>query len=268
MVTPQQIDIYLQRVPPLPESLQKSLNALEKGNLAAAAKAAASDAGLIGYLKRVVNSAAYGFRNRVNDPAQIFSALGVERAKELLYAYMVSRIAPEKWRYFALSNDDFTHFQTALMHKWEMLVRHESADEKFLSAAAVMSGGLVVADAVFGEHASDVALLRESGDYDLDTILERVSHLRFEQLVAVIAKKWEVDEDVIRLVRLAFGNLSCMEAKGDDTLCRLARLLHLLLFYELSRPIMLEAGANAFISFNPEFATPALETFENVIGIE
>ena len=265
MVTPKKIAEYIESVPPLPETIKKTVDALQKGELNVAAKIAAADPALIDYLKRVVNSAAYGFRTELKDASQIFSALGIERAKQLLYAYMVMLIAPKEWLYFTLDSNDFTKFQTTLMHRWEKIVKDQSVDEKYLSAAAIMSAGLVVADAIFGDHASDVALLRESGDYDLDTILERVSHLRFEQLVAKIAEKWEIDEDVKRLVIMAFGKEAC---DPNEALCRLARLLHLLLFFELSRPMMLDAGANVFIAFNPEFSDPVFEIFQNIVGLE
>ncbi|WP_456452293.1 HDOD domain-containing protein [Hydrogenimonas sp.] len=263
MVTPQQIAEYIQKVPPLPETLRETLAALEAGELAAAAKRAAADPALLHYLKQVVNSAAYGFRNELSDAGQIFSALGTERAKQLLYAYMVSLLAPKEWNYFTMDTQTFRNFQTGLMSKWERIVKALGAEEKYLSAAAIMSAGLVVADAIFGDHASEVALIRESGDLDLDTILERVSRLNFEKLVTTIAEKWEVDPEVAKLVGLAFGREACEEGR----LCELARLLHLLLFYELSRPAMMDAGANAFIAFNPEFSEPVLERFQEIVEI-
>ncbi|BBG64997.1 hypothetical protein NNO_0294 [Hydrogenimonas sp.] len=264
MVTPQQISEYMKRVPPLPEALSRSLKSLAEGDLAAAARAASADPALIRYLKDVVNSAAYGFKQELKEPMQIFSALGIQRARQLLYAYMVNSVAPEKWGYFALEREEFGNFQLSFMRKWEKIVSAENFDERFMSAAAVMSAGLIVADAIFADRASDVALIRESGDFDLDTILERVSSLNFERLVATIAEKWEVQSDIVRLVSLAFGKEEC----DGDELCRAARFLHLLLFYELSRPRMLEAGANSFISFNQEFATPVLERFEEIVGVE
>ncbi|WP_456403670.1 HDOD domain-containing protein [Hydrogenimonas sp.] len=264
MVTPQQIGEYLKRVPPLPEALRGTLQKLEEKELSEAAKAASADPALMHYLRQVVNSAAYGFKQELKDPMQIFSALGIQRAKQLLYAYMVHSVAPEKWGYFSLDKEAFSHFQVSLMQRWERIVSAEKIDEKFMSAAAILSAGLIVADAIFADHASDVALLKESGDLDLDTILERVSRLSFERLVAEIAKRWEVQSDIIRLVSLAFGKEEC----DDEGLCTPARLLHLLLFYELSRPVMLEAGANAFISFNPEFAMPVLERFQEIVGVE
>ncbi|WP_353661873.1 HDOD domain-containing protein [Hydrogenimonas sp. SS33] len=264
MVTREEIESYIEQVPPLPSTLRESLAALEKKELAEAAKTASADVAMVHYLQCVVNSAAYGFRNELKEPKQIFSALGTERAKSLLYAYMVSLMSPKAWRFFRLTSDDFTHFQTSLMARWEKLLKQEGADEKYLSAAALMSAGLVVADALFGEYAADVALLREHEALDLDTILERLTGMRFDGLVDMVAQKWEMQRDVREVVRLAFGNEAC---GMEEETCRLARLLHLLLFYELSRPVMMEAEANAFVEFRPEFVAPVIERFEKAVEI-
>ena len=264
MVTPEQIENYLKSVPALPKSVRATLEALRNNELSAAAKAASADRALLAYLQHVVNSAAFGFRNELKEPAQIFSALGVQRAKQLLYAYMVSLLAPKRWRFFALDSSQFIQFQTALMARWERLVRHVGADDTYLTAAAVISAGLVVADGIFGDHREDVALIQQTSDVELDTILERVAHIRFKQLVLTIAEKWEVDRDVTEVVKWAFGDEDCVI---EQIPCRLARLLHLLLFYELSRPMMLEAGANTFVTFYPEFVDPVMETFEMVVEI-
>ncbi len=259
MVTPEEIAEYLKRVPPLPATLRRTLDALDAADLAGAARAAQEDPALMHYLRHVVNSAAYGFRQELKEAPQIFSALGVDRAKQLLYAYMVTVLAPKKWRFFNLEQVDFQNFQTDLMCRWEKLVKRESADEKYLTAAAVMSAGLVVADALFGDRAEDVALLRQTEDLDLDTIMLRISGLRFWQLVDRIAQKWEVSHEVRKLVNLAFGEEPCDE---KERVCHLARLLHLLLFYELSRPKMMEAGANYFLTFHPEFVEPVMDAAE------
>ncbi len=259
MITPEQIAQYLKRVPPLPETLRRTLQALDAGDLAGAARAAQEDLALMHYLRQVVNSAAYGFRQELKEAPQIFSALGIDRARQLLYAYMVSVLAPQKWHFFDLDRHDFRAFQTGLMRRWEKLLAREGADEKHLTAAAVIAAGLVVADALFADRAEDVALLRQTEDLDLDTIMLRVSGVRFRQLVDQIAQKWEVPEEVRRLVNLSFAQEPCEE---PPSLCRLARLLHLLLFYELSRPKMMEAGANHFLSFHPEFVEPVGEAIE------
>ncbi len=263
MVTSKQIDEYLKRVPPLPEALRESLSSLNGRDLSKAAKAASDDPALIYYLKQVVNSAAYGFKQELKDPMQIFSALGTERAKQLLYAYMVESVAPQKWGCFSLGRDDFRNFQLSLMKRWEKIVKEEAMEEKYLSAAAVISAGLIVADAIFSDRSSEVALIRQSGDIDLGTILERVSGFGFETLVEKIAGKWEIDSGVIEVVKLAFAKEECGKAPSCDA----ARFLHLLLFYELSRPKMLEAGANSFISFNPDFVMPVMERFEEITEI-
>ena len=72
MVTPQQIAEYIKKVPPLPETLRGTLEALEEGELALAARRAAADPAMVHYLQHVVNSAAYGFRNELKDVNRSF----------------------------------------------------------------------------------------------------------------------------------------------------------------------------------------------------
>jgi HD-like signal output (HDOD) protein len=264
MVTPEQLTRYLANVPALPESVRATIDALNEGELSEAAKAASGDKALLFYLQSVVNSAAFGFKSRLKDPGQIFSALGVQRAKQLLYAYMVSLLAPKKWGFFDMDTTTFTHFQSTLMAHWQKIVASRKADERYLSAAAIMSAGLVVADAIFAEHRQNVELLMANEALDLGTILQRVSGMPFESLVLKIAEKWEVDEAVRRVVQLAFGKKACDIAQIE---CELAKFLHLLFFYELSRPAMMEAGANALIEFHPEFVTEVMDAFNEIVGV-
>lgn len=263
MVTSEEIGEYLKKVPPLPRPLKESLNLLSENELSLAAKAAASDPALIFYLKHVVNSAAYGFKQELKEPMQIFSALGTERAKQLLYTYMVETLSPKSWGYFKLEKEDFRTFQLSLMRRWERVVKEEEIDERLLSASSIVAAGLIVADAIFSSRVSEVELLRSGSDLDLDTILKRVSSFSFEKLLEEIAQKWEMTSSVTNTVRLSFAKEEC----GEDEICEAARFLHLLLFYELSRPKMLEAGANSFISFNPEFVAPVLERFQEIAEI-
>jgi len=265
MVTQQQIAEYLKRVPPLSKALRNTFQDLESGDLAGASKAAATDPAIIYYLQQIVNSAAFGFRSEITDPSQIFSILGIARVKQLLYAFMVHSMAPKQWSYFKLSTDDFVQFQASMMHCWETIIKTEGAEERYLSAAAILSAGLVVADAIFGDHADDIALIRQVEDLDLNTILERVAKMRFDSIVVAVAKIWEVDPDVIDLVKLSFAKTDC---KSEETKCKLAKYLHLLLFYELSRPVMLEAEANSFIEFNPEFINEVISQFQDIVGVE
>jgi len=265
MVTQKQIAEYLKKVPPLPEALQKTFEYMDKGDLAGASKAASNDPSIIYYLKQVVNSASFGFKNEVTDPSHIFSILGMARAKQLLYAYMVHTMAPKQWSFFKLSRDDFIQFQASFISRWEKIVRAEGVDEKFLSASAIMSAGLVVADAIFADHSDDIALIRQVKDIKLDNLLVKVAKVGFEDIVLFIAKIWGLEKSVLNVINLSFAKKDC---NIEDLECKLSKYLHLLLFYELSRPIMLEAGANSFIEFNPQFVNEIIKKFQDIVGVE
>ena len=265
MVTQKQIAQYLKKVPPLPEALQKTFECLDSGDLARASKAASNDPSIIYYLKQVVNSAAFGFKNEVTEPSHMFSILGIARAKQLLYAYMVHTIAPKQWNFFKLSRDDFIQFQASFISRWEKIVKTEGADESFLSAAAIMSAGLVIADAIFTDHSEDIALIRQVEDIKLDDLLVKVAKVGFEDIVLFVAKIWGLDKRVVSVINLSFAKKECNSEKIE---CKLSKYLHLLLFYELSRPVMLEAGANSFIEFNIQFVNDVIKTFQDIVGVE
>jgi len=265
MVTNEQIKEYLKKVPPMPKPLKETFELLKGGDLSGAAKAASNDPAIIFYLKQVVNSAAYGFKNEVTNPNQIFSILGVARAKQLMYAYMTSYIAPDKWAFFDLKKDDFITFQTSLMHFWEEIIKNEKADERYLSASAIFSAGLVVADGIFSDHIENVNLIREVEDVTLNDILKRVSGLSFEALIEKVVESWGVEKDVLELVKLSFGNIEC-DIKEEK--CKLAKFLHLLIFYELSKPVMLEAEVNFFIEFKPDYVLEISEKFYDMVGVK
>jgi len=265
MVTQKQIKEYLKRVPPMPKPLKETFEFLKIGDLSGAAKAASSDQAIIFYLKQVVNSAAYGFKNEVTNPNQIFSILGVAKAKQLMYAYMVNVISPKKWSFFKLSKDDFINFQTSLITNWQKIIKEENANENLLSTASIFSAGVVVADAIFGEHKDNVELIREVENLDLNTILKRVSGVSFEELITKIVETWGVDESVMKLVKLSFANEMRLTDKQNG---KLAKYLHLLLFYELSKPVMLEAEVNCFIEFKPEFVSEVIEKFNEMVGVK
>jgi len=263
MVTTEQIKNYLKKVPPMPKPLKETFEFLKNGDLSGAARAAANDPAIIFYLKQVVNSAAYGFKSEVTNPNQIFSILGVARAKQLMYAYMTSYVAPDKWGFFDLKKDDFIMFQTSLMHFWEEIIKIEKADERYLSASSIFSAGLVVADGVFSDHIENVNLIREVEDVALNDILKRVSGLNFEKLIEKVVESWGVEKDILELVKLSFADTKC---EHNEIKCKLAKYLHLLLFYELSRPKMMEAEVNYFVEFKPEFTKEVSQKFFDMVG--
>lgn len=261
MISQQEIVHYLKHVPVLKQSIRETLAALQENALDRAAQKAAADPALMHFLKKSVNSAAYGFRREIKAAPQIFSALGLQKAKELLYAYMVASLAPEQWRFFALEAHTFADFQLSLMRGWELVLKQTGTPETLRPVAALVPAAIAVADALFAEHREEADLIYQSTGEDMNAILKKMCGLDFLQLVERIAKSWEVDAQNRTALGVAFGAHPCRPSAE----CGALKMLHLLLFYELSRPAMMQAGVNAFIAFNPELVADVMDDFQNLM---
>jgi len=176
MITKEEIQSYLENVPSLPRIVQECLTQLQIGELDKAAVIAKKDQKLIFYLKTVVNSAAYGFRSKLKDEKQIFSALGSHKAKQLIYAYMIDSTSPNEWEFFNLSKNDFKSLQIQTIKHFNTILKSYSLENsEFQSASSIICATVVVADQIFGEHIEDVEIIKQSQDLTLDQILYRLS---------------------------------------------------------------------------------------------
>lgn len=265
LITQEEITRYIQTVPSAPAAVRETLSFVRTGDLIKAAKCAESDPALKLYLKTLVNRPIYGFRNEVSDLPQIFGILGVSTAQQTLYNYLLSILAPKQWSLFEFNNRAFFDLQASLSKKWEAILRHlglHNHDNE--SAITLLPASIVVCDALFAEHKSEVEQLRAIKSLDYNTILFRLSGSSLFDLCAVIAQKWEMPEKISQIVQGAAGTQSDLE--GD--VLTLAKWMHLLFFYELSQPIYVSAGLNEFLDFQIDFVQDIYESFIGVVGYD
>ena len=261
MVTKQEIQNYLKNVPALPDVVRQCLIHLQTGELDKAATVAKSDQKLIHYLQTVVNSAAYGFRSKLEDEKQIFSALGSHKAQQLVYAFMIDSTSPNKWQFFDLDKNEFKSFQIQIIKDFNAVLKYyDLENSEYQSSSSIICATIVVADQIFGDHKDDVAIIRQSQELSLDGILYRISGYTFANLVTFIAKTWEVQSNVQKVLALSFGHKKC-----SGTECELAKMMHLLLFKTFSKPLYINAGLNDFLELKMDFIQEMLETFNKVV---
>ncbi len=264
MVTHNDIEAFIKRIPPTPKAVQTSLMLLQQGELAKAADAVREDLALRSYLKEIVNKPIYGFQKEITDIRQIFSILGVNGALQCVYNYLLSALSPKKWEFFKLNKHLFIDLQAELTASWEKILAHlDVNDRETQLAITLLPAAVLVAEALFASHKEEVKLLRTHSDIDLDTLLKRLANASLFDIAGMIAKKWEMQERVIRLVKLTEGN-----ASNETPEVVYAKWMHLLLFYTLSKPRFIEAGLNDFIEFRIDFVEDIYEKFAQVMEIE
>ncbi|WP_373034806.1 HDOD domain-containing protein [Sulfurimonas sp.] len=264
MITKNKINEYIDKIPPAPKALRETLMLLNEGELVKAAKVAQSDLALSSYLKELVNKPIYGFANEINDISQIFGILGVSGSQQTVYNYMTTLLSPSKWLLFKLNTKNFHELQAKLSKRWEQILKHLDIEDKNInSAISLLPASIIVSEALFCEKIEDVNILRSVKNLDYNTILTRLCGIGLFDICEQISKKWEMPEDIAKIIQASSG----INPSDDELINKLGKWMHLLLFYELSQPIFINAGLNDFIDFQVDYVNDIYEDFATLMEI-
>lgn len=264
MITNDKIDSFIEKIPPAPKALQATIMFLNNGELTKAAQMAETDLALKSYLKNIVNKPIYGFANEVSEISQIFGILGVSSSQQTVYNYMMTLLSPKKWKLFELKESTFHELQAKLSRRWKQILIHLDINEMEVeSAITLLPSSIIVAEALFNEKKDDVDLLRSVNDLDLNSILARLCNLDLFDICEKIAHKWEMSDTIIQIVQASSG----FKPSKDEKLNKLGKWMHLLLFYELSQPMFIEAGLNDFVDFKVEYVGEIYSEFATLLEI-
>ena len=248
LITKEEIIKKLNSIPPLPESVKDSIKYLKAGDLQKAADSVNKDIVLKKRIETIVNSAYFGFSNKLTDTRQMFSALGLEMARSVVFSYMVSLLAPKEWKIF--KKLDFQDFQTAfLANAKEAIIIETNEDiyKKYADSLAIIPSVICLIDELLGDKIDKVDLLMENSNLDYGKILKRFTGFSLFSLASFVAKKWGVDKPNIDFIQY----IECETCDIDDeTIQKIAGAVHLEFFYLVSKPNFFEL--NSFIEFNPQ----------------
>lgn len=264
MITKNEIDSFIEKIPPSPAIIKETLLLVNQGELTKAAKVAGEDIALRTYLRNIVNKPIYGFSNDINDISQIFAILGLSLTQQTIYNYMVSLLNPSKWVLFKLNKKIFYELQADLSKNWEKILKHLNiTDKEIYNAISLLPSSIIIIEALFFEHIKDVKLLREVKAIDYNTILNRLCGVSLFDICEEIARKWDMDEVIYKIIQASSGT----KPSNNKEIDTLGKWMHLLLFYELSKPIFIEAGLNDFIDFQIDFVSDIYSEFATVMEI-
>ena len=264
MITKDKIDAFIEKIPPAPQALKETLALLSIGELTKAAKVAETDLALKSYLKNLVNKPIYGFRNEVSDISQIFGILGVSSAQQSVYNYMITLLSPSRWLLFKLNEVSFNELQARLSKKWELVLEHLNIDDKDIdSAISLLPASIIVSEALFCEKIDEVRLLRNTKALDYNTILTRLCGIGLFDICEQVSKKWDMHEDIGKIIQASSG----VKPSEDEKINLLGKWMHLLLFFELSQAMFVEADLNDFIDFQVDYVSDIYEEFATLMEV-
>ncbi len=263
MITSEALQEFIKSIPPRPEQLKLTMDLLDQGELVKAGSAAAEDLALSTYLRTFVNRPIFSFQKEIKDVKQIFGILGLGQTKELLYHYMMHLFSPNRWELFDLNEHSFSDMQATMSSIWKKILEHEGVkDQHVIAIISLLPASIIVTELIFASHIKEVQILRESKNLDYNTILERLVGVNLFDIAEMIGETWEMNAKMLKMLKASSGLKNC----GDKKICKLARYMHMLMFYILSQPQFLECGLNDFLDFNPEFVMPIMEEFQSIIS--
>ena len=264
MITNEIVDNFIDKIPPAPKALQTTIMFLNAGELAKAAQIAETDLALKSYLKNIVNKPIYGFKTEVSEISQIFGILGVSSSQQTVYNYMMTLLSPKKWKLFKLNESKFHELQARLSRRWKQILQHLNIDDiEIESSITLLPASIIVAEALFSEKKADVDLLRSVNNLDLNTILFRLCNLDLFDICEKVSKRWEMPSKISQIIQASSG----FKPSDDEELNKLGKWMHLLLFYELSQPMFIEASLNDFIEFQVDYVSDIYEEFATLMEI-
>jgi HD-like signal output (HDOD) protein len=265
MITDNDIQHYIAKLPPAPKILQKTLSLVDEGDLVGAAKVAEEDMALKTYLKTLVNRPIYGFKDNITNISQIFGILGINIAKQSLYNYSLSLLTPKEWHLFALNQTLFYDLQAQLSGHWNKILQHLHNEDKDIEISiTLLPSSIIICEALFKDHIKEIKLLRSAKELDYNTILKRLTSLDLFDISCKITNMWDMPTKIDMILKAASGT----QPSTDKEVNTLAKWMHLLLFYELSQSRFIEVGLNDFIEFNVEYVADIYDEFIALVGAQ
>ncbi len=264
MITKNEIDNFIEKIPPSPKILKQTLLLLNSGELLKAANIAKEDLALNAYLKELVNKPIYGFRNEINDISQIFGILGVSASQQAVYNYRISLLSPEKWKLFKLNKISFSNLQAELSANWQKILKHlDIKDRNIESSITLLPASIIVSEALFSSKMEDINLLRSAHPIDLNTILKRLCGMDLFDICEQISIKWDMDTNISEIVQAASG----IKPTENQTINTLGKWMHLLVFFTLSQAHFVDAQLNDFIDFQVDYVEEIYSDFSELMEI-
>jgi HD-like signal output (HDOD) protein len=265
MITNEMINAYIEKIPPSPKVVRATLQLLNEGELIKASQIAQTDLALSSYLKHIVNTPSYGFKNEVKEISQIFGILGVSRSQQSVYNYMLSLLSPKEWKLFTLNQTTFYNLQADFSSLWKKILEHLEIEDKTIeSSISLLPASIIVTEALFREKKTDVELLRSVDDIDFNTILQRLCGVNLFNICEKISLKWDMPEMVSEIIYSASGKIQSQ----NKQIAILGKWMHLLLFYTLSKPQYIKSGLNDFLEFKIEYVEDIYEDFSKLMEIQ
>ena len=244
---------YLQNIPPVPEYALECLNALKEGDLKKAAQAAENDLVLKKQIENIVNSAAFALKNEVKNTTQLFTLLGIENVRAIVYSYLVSLLTPKKWNIFKINFADFQKEFLNYYKEFAVLEFGETTYKKYAEIGAIIPASVCICDSLLGEKKEKLEIILNSAPLEYGTLLKRLTNQSLFGIASTIAKIWDLEPEKCAIIK---------QSECDICNNSIAALTHFTFFYLTSKRAFFDL--NSLIEFKPESINLIPKTYERI----
>jgi hypothetical protein len=253
LISKEDIKKYLDDIPPIPKYAMECLNALKEGDLKKAAEAAENDLVLKKQIEKIVNSAAFALKNKVDNTLQLFTLLGIENVRAIVYSYLVSLLQPKEWKIFKIN---FSEFQKDFLNYYKEFMTLEFAEatyKKYAEIGAIIPASVCVCDSLLGDKKEKLNIILNSSPLEYGTLLKRLTGESLFGIAATIAELWELEKEKCEIIK-----------KSECEICdnTISALTHFTFFYLVSKPTFMDL--NSLIEFNPQCIEFIPKTYERI----
>lgn len=260
-----QISKFLAAIPASPKTVSEAIKLAKDNKLAEAAAVLEADPIIKAYILNKASSPSFTFIEKPKNLSHALSLFGAPLSLAVLESYLLEALMPKKWHIFKLSNEQYHSIHNSMLTRWQNILDKTvpSKARVYASAAALLLASLPICDVLLASKSEYMELVRENG-LKLNDVLFRLGKMSLYSVAAKVGELLDFDKNAIMLVRLAEKPM----LNESKELEKLSKLLHLLLFYQLSEPLALESGLDAFAVCHTSFIGDELETFMNIVGAD
>jgi len=251
LISKNEIKKYLENIPPIPEYALECLEALKVGNFKKAANAAEKDLVLKKQIEKIVNSAAFSLRKDVNDTLQLFTLLGLENVRAIVYSYLVKLLEPKKWKIFKINFSEFQKYFLNYYKEFATLEFGENTYKKYSEIGAIIPASVCVCDSLLGDKKEKLEIILNSAPLEYDTLLKRLTGESLFGISSMIAEIWGLEKEKCEIIQKS-------ECETCDN--SISALTHFIFFYLVSKPVFI--NLNSLIEFNPKCIDFIPKTYE------
>ena len=217
MINQDEIDNYLNALPPLPKILQDCIENVNKGDLVSAASSAAKDPILSKFLCDLSKKSVYGFSKPITDVNQIFGVLGLAQSRNIIQNYALMQFLPDTCKVFRFDKDLLGKFQDDMLFTWlHVLKQMGIKNESYESLAPLTSATIIVCEGIFSNYVDAIRLIKNFNKIDYSTILYRLTKMSLDQLALKVAANLNIPDEAKVIYEILSQDLEQQEDNSKE----------------------------------------------------